>query len=174
MITTKEETPLEPSEPATGAMGLPDEQVSAAVKKSIGIRQAERAMGLANAMAATDATARLVKIQQDAYAKYAGVEPPQPEDNSEDDGMSRVHVGDIHITQEKDTTPPPSNPPQQTSSKLPAWIPAALIASGLGLGGAAIGYGLMDKEPAKPPAFMDTDTDTNTGYELGGDWQPVE
>jgi hypothetical protein len=65
-------------------------------------------------------------------------------------------------------TPPPPTPPAQNNSNG-AWkklLAAGLLGSGVTLGGTLIGAGLMGGD-------KDTDTDTNTRYELGGDWEQV-
>ena len=95
---------------------------------------------------------RLVRVQQDAYAKAIGQEPPADIPDDED-----VQVGDNQITI---TQPPPAGSGESTMSKLAPIIAAALLSGGL-LGGA-----YMMRPSGSGP-------DANTRYTLEGDFEPA-
>ena len=105
---------------------------------------------------------RLARIQQDAYAQRVGVEiggdenMPEPDD-SED---RNVHIGDefkeIHHHNDGQAQSPPSIIPWIVGGSLA--VIAALV---------LLACALMLSRPSNPSL------DTDTKYQLDGDWEPV-
>lgn len=113
------------------------------LKRSIGLRQLDHALQATEFLRQGDIVRRLMKVQQDAYAKKVGVDPPSQE--ADDNEMIQVGDNEIHIHQSPEPEQPapsqPSQPPaqppaQETKDGVPTWAKAALVAAGLvGAGG---------------------------------------
>jgi len=96
---------------------------------------------------------RLAIIQQDMYAKHAGLTNPVPPTMGDDD----VQVGDSH-----NETHYHESPRESTGSKWGPIIGAAILGAGIAAGAAGLN------------ALRSDGTDTDTQYNLGGPWVEVE
>ena len=79
----------------------------------------------------------------------------------EENDMGNIHVGDVNHV------PSPASAPSARSSLARSAMAAALLAlgGGTGAGGLAL-YEYLTSEPPAAESFIDTDTDTNTEYEM--------
>lgn len=141
-------------------MTISQELQETLLKRSVGIRQAERATSLARTEEQARLNRRLVRMSQDAWAMRAGVTPP-----AEVEEEMHVHVGDVIMSTL--STPDPASPPTVNSSAtspVPATAAAKSFASrwgpwiatgALAAGGAGLGTALpvwLSRPAASPPA----------------------
>lgn len=120
-------------------------------ERSIGIRQATMASGLARLGKMSALNRRLVRKMQDGTL---GEQTAEPEDEETDN----VHVGDVTIYQ-------PPAPPAKSAGVLPtAALAAASLLGGAGLAAAVLTLFRPPAAPVAPTAQAATDTDTR--YQL--------
>jgi len=127
-------------------MAIQAETTDQLVRRSVGIRQAERASDLERTRAEAALVRRLVRINQDAYAARAGIVPPDGEIEQED----AVHVGDVVINEAGETA-------GRVAKSLGPWaLAAALGGTGLASVLAARGIDYLRQpdspSPEPPPA----------------------